>query len=46
MNFNTYVNVGLVTSIDDVLVSIADKTTPRDGNQQPTGPPGVLSSPS
>ena len=42
----TYVNAGLVTSMDDVLTSIADKTIPRDGNQRPTGPPGVLSLPS
>lgn len=38
----TYHAAGLVTTMPNVLKSIAMKTTPRDASGKPTGPPGQL----
>ena len=39
----TYVEAGLVTDIQDVLASIAARTTPHSRKGEPNGPPGKLS---
>lgn len=42
---NTYVGAGLAMTMPDVMESLRLRTTPRDANGNPTGPPAILGLP-